>query len=149
MTSRQGHGWTLKVAGGILMRNKHSRHFLWWSTDMRRAAKNDHWRVVPYEVGQDGTLLSSFSFYAANKCPFHGLQCKDTLCFFMFLMFIFETHTHTHTHTQSKQGRGRERRRHRIRSRLQALSCQHRVQSPTRGSNSRTVRWWPEPNLDA
>ena len=40
-------------------------------------------------------------------------------------------------------GGGSERGRHRIWNRLRALSCQHR--GPMRGSNSRTVRSWPEP----
>ena len=49
------------------------------------------------------------------------IEDKATLFFFLMFLFIFETER------EHEQGRGRERGRHRIQSRLQALSCQHRV----------------------
>ena len=64
-------------------------------------------------------------------------EILSDVSFFFFLMFVH------FWKTEHKQGWGGERGGHRIRRRLQALSCQH--QSPTWGSNSRTVRSWPEP----
>ena len=51
------------------------------------------------------------------------------------------------TETECEWVRGRERGRHRIWSRLPG--SQLSAQSPTRGSNSRAVRSWPEPKSDA
>ena len=57
----------------------------------------------------------------------------------MFIYFLRERET------EHEWQKGRERGRHRIRSRLQALSCQ---QSPTQGSDSRTMRSRPELKWD-
>ena len=65
---------------------------------------------------------------------------------FLILSFFYVYLFLTERETEHEQGRGRERGRHRIWNRLQALSCQ---QSLTRGSNSWTMRLWPEPKSDA
>ena len=58
----------------------------------------------------------------------------------MFTYLQRETERERERVSKYEWGKGRERGRHRIQSRLQALSCQHTAQSPTRGLNSQTVR---------
>ena len=64
------------------------------------------------------------------------------LFFFFSHFFIFETERET----EHEQGGRRERE---TQNRKQAPGSELSAQSPTRGSNSQTVRSWPEPKSDA
>ena len=72
-----------------------------------------------------------------------------------WLLFVFNSFLNVYfwkrereRERDSTQGMGRERGRHTIWSRLQGLSCEHKAWCLMRGSNSRTVRSWPELRSD-
>ena len=77
------------------------------------------------------------------RCIFRGSGPERSILFIylsLFFFIIFNVHlflAERKRETEHKQGRSRERGRQRIWSRLQAPSCQHRVQ---RGA--RTHKWW-------
>ena len=60
----------------------------------------------------------------------------------LLLLFIFERES------EQDWGRGRDRERQNPNG-LQALGCERSAQSPTRVSNSQTVRSWQEPKSEA
>ena len=84
--------------------------------------------------------------------PILGLQCNIVLLFLgrlfifpflnIFLMFIFEGET------ECAWGRGRERERE-TQNPKQVPGSELSARSPTQGSNSQTMRSWPELRSDA
>ena len=90
-------------------------------------------------------LLKSEVFHWIGVCSFIRSFFK---CLFIYLNFFFK-HLFIFETERDRAWTGEEQRERETQNLKQAPGSELSAQSPTRGSNSRTVRSWPEPKSDA